>query len=256
MNYIKSLAKQLGPKGIRVCGVAPGPVWTPLQVSGGASFRKNWSSSAARLRLAGQGEPAELGLDLRPARGDPTPALPTGNIYGSSRRLRPALEEKPNMLEKTPAAVGHALEGVRAGDDKTFWADPRNGGAGDRSRFPVRRSRTAPLSRCASPRTAPRPRRLSTWSGAPANTAAGIVVVVEDPDSPTPAPFVHLLATVGGIRGFVPGGRIRRRRRTGKLDRRAQHHGQARLVAARPADRPRRLIAMSFRSTRSIALRT
>ena len=37
MNYVKSLAKQLGPKGIRVNGVAPGPVWTPLQVSGGAS---------------------------------------------------------------------------------------------------------------------------------------------------------------------------------------------------------------------------
>ena len=26
MNYVKSLAKQLGPKGIRVNGVAPGPI--------------------------------------------------------------------------------------------------------------------------------------------------------------------------------------------------------------------------------------
>jgi NAD(P)-dependent dehydrogenase (short-subunit alcohol dehydrogenase family) len=33
MNYVKSLAKQLGPKGIRVNGVAPGPVWTPLNPS-------------------------------------------------------------------------------------------------------------------------------------------------------------------------------------------------------------------------------
>lgn len=40
MNYVKSLAKQLGPKGIRVNGVAPGPIWTPLQVSGGASQGK------------------------------------------------------------------------------------------------------------------------------------------------------------------------------------------------------------------------
>ena len=40
MNYVKSLAKQLGPKGIRVNGVAPGPIWTPLQVSGGATMEK------------------------------------------------------------------------------------------------------------------------------------------------------------------------------------------------------------------------
>lgn len=26
MNYVRSLAKQLGPKGIRVNGVAPGPI--------------------------------------------------------------------------------------------------------------------------------------------------------------------------------------------------------------------------------------
>ncbi len=34
-NFAKSLSKQLAPKGIRVNAVAPGPVWTPLQVSGG-----------------------------------------------------------------------------------------------------------------------------------------------------------------------------------------------------------------------------
>ncbi len=35
MIFTKGLAKQLAKKGIRVNAVAPGPVWTPLQVTGG-----------------------------------------------------------------------------------------------------------------------------------------------------------------------------------------------------------------------------
>jgi NAD(P)-dependent dehydrogenase (short-subunit alcohol dehydrogenase family) len=35
MNFCKGLAKQVASRGIRVNAVAPGPVWTPLQPSGG-----------------------------------------------------------------------------------------------------------------------------------------------------------------------------------------------------------------------------
>ena len=40
MAFTKSLAKQLGPKGIRVNAVAPGPYWTVLQSSGGQPQEK------------------------------------------------------------------------------------------------------------------------------------------------------------------------------------------------------------------------
>jgi NAD(P)-dependent dehydrogenase (short-subunit alcohol dehydrogenase family) len=40
MNFVKSLAKQLGPKGNRVNGVALGPIWTPLQICGRATEEK------------------------------------------------------------------------------------------------------------------------------------------------------------------------------------------------------------------------
>src|SRR6201999_3290872 len=59
MNYVKSLAKQLGPKGIRVNGVAPGPVWTALQVSGGTTPDKQQTFGGWTM-YGRPGAPAEL----------------------------------------------------------------------------------------------------------------------------------------------------------------------------------------------------
>jgi NAD(P)-dependent dehydrogenase (short-subunit alcohol dehydrogenase family) len=82
MNFVKSLAKQLGSKGIRVNGVAPGPVWTPLQVSGGASPEKQ-KKFGSHTVFGRPGMPAELaGIYVLLA--DPQASFATGQIYGSS----------------------------------------------------------------------------------------------------------------------------------------------------------------------------
>jgi NAD(P)-dependent dehydrogenase (short-subunit alcohol dehydrogenase family) len=82
MNYVKSLAKQLGKKGIRVNGVAPGPIWTPLQVSGGASMEK-LESFGSQTSLGRPGQPAELGsIYVQLAAEDASYA--TGQVYGSA----------------------------------------------------------------------------------------------------------------------------------------------------------------------------
>lgn len=55
----QSLAKQLAPKGVRVNTVAPGPVWTPLQVSGG-QFTENLPDFGRDTPLKRAGQPVEL----------------------------------------------------------------------------------------------------------------------------------------------------------------------------------------------------
>jgi NAD(P)-dependent dehydrogenase (short-subunit alcohol dehydrogenase family) len=82
MNYVKSLARQLASKGIRVNGVAPGPIWTPLQVSGGATQEKV-KSFGDKTPLGRPGQPAELAsIYVQLAANDASYA--TGQIYGSS----------------------------------------------------------------------------------------------------------------------------------------------------------------------------
>lgn len=82
MNYVKSLAKQLGPKGIRVNGVAPGPIWTPLQVSGGAPMEK-LEKFGGLTPLGRPGQPAELaGIYVHLAANDGSYA--NGQVYGAA----------------------------------------------------------------------------------------------------------------------------------------------------------------------------
>jgi NAD(P)-dependent dehydrogenase (short-subunit alcohol dehydrogenase family) len=82
MNFVKSLAKQLASKGIRVNGVAPGPVWTPLQVSGGA-FPDKQKQFGGQTPFGRPGMPSELaGIYVLLA--DPQASFATGQIYGSS----------------------------------------------------------------------------------------------------------------------------------------------------------------------------
>jgi len=82
MNYVKSLAKQLGPKGIRVNGVAPGPIWTPLQVSGGATQEK-LTKFGGDTALGRPGQPAELASIYVQLAAD-SGSYATGQVYGSS----------------------------------------------------------------------------------------------------------------------------------------------------------------------------
>jgi NAD(P)-dependent dehydrogenase (short-subunit alcohol dehydrogenase family) len=82
MNFVKSLGKQLAKHGIRVNGVAPGPIWTPLQVSGGATQTK-LESFGEKTPLGRAGQPAELAsIYVQLARADASYA--TTQIYGSA----------------------------------------------------------------------------------------------------------------------------------------------------------------------------
>jgi NAD(P)-dependent dehydrogenase (short-subunit alcohol dehydrogenase family) len=59
LNFTRGLAKQIASKGIRVNCVAPGPIWTPLQISGGQQQEK-LPKFGQQTPLKRAGQPAEL----------------------------------------------------------------------------------------------------------------------------------------------------------------------------------------------------
>jgi NAD(P)-dependent dehydrogenase (short-subunit alcohol dehydrogenase family) len=81
MNFTKALAKQLAPKGIRVNAVAPGPIWTPLQPSGG-QFPDKLPEFGSESPTGRPGQPAELaGLYVLLASNEAT--FSTGQVFGA-----------------------------------------------------------------------------------------------------------------------------------------------------------------------------
>jgi len=78
--FTKGLAKQVAKNGIRVNAVAPGPVWTPLQVSGGQTQDK-LAIFGADTPMGRPGQPAELAA-VYVLLASPESSYATGQVYG------------------------------------------------------------------------------------------------------------------------------------------------------------------------------
>lgn len=59
VGFTRALSKQLAEKGIRVNSVAPGPIWTPLQISGG-QFPEKIPEFGQNSTLKRAGQPVEV----------------------------------------------------------------------------------------------------------------------------------------------------------------------------------------------------
>jgi Raf kinase inhibitor-like YbhB/YbcL family protein len=96
------------------------------------------------------------------------------------------------MLEKTPAPLGHLLERVRPGMEKLVWEDEC-----------LQAPDSITVVSDAFAAEAPIPARYTAdgegrsppiaWRDLPP-AAAEVILIVEDADSPTPIPLLHLIA--------------------------------------------------------------
>ncbi len=126
-ELVKSLAKQLGPKGIRVNGVAPGPIWTPLQVSGGATMEK-LEQFGGHAPLGRAGQPAELASIYVQLAAERCELCHRPSVWSGGRR-RPARRRQLRYIAsldrwvfrgKTPIDHRSALNSERAHHAR-FW---------------------------------------------------------------------------------------------------------------------------------------
>ena len=78
--FTHALAKQVASKGIRVNAVAPGPVWTPLQPSGGQPQEKI-PDFGAEVPMGRPGQPAEL-APVYVLLASQESSFVTGEVYG------------------------------------------------------------------------------------------------------------------------------------------------------------------------------
>jgi NAD(P)-dependent dehydrogenase (short-subunit alcohol dehydrogenase family) len=83
--YVKALAKQMAKQGIRVNGVAPGPIWTPLQPSGG-QLPDKLPTFGADTPMGRPGQPAEL-APLYVLLAENKATYVTGQIFGATGGL-------------------------------------------------------------------------------------------------------------------------------------------------------------------------
>jgi NAD(P)-dependent dehydrogenase (short-subunit alcohol dehydrogenase family) len=80
--FTKSLAKQVAAKGIRVNCVAPGPFWTPLQVTGGRPLEE-LPEFGTETPLGRPGQPVEI-APLYVMLASAESNYVSGNVYGAS----------------------------------------------------------------------------------------------------------------------------------------------------------------------------
>ena len=78
--FTHALAKQVVGKGVRVNAVAPGPVWTPLQSSGGQP-RQNIPEFGTEVPMKRPGQPAEL-APIYVLLASQESSFVTGEVYG------------------------------------------------------------------------------------------------------------------------------------------------------------------------------